>query len=217
MKRLLAVIFSMVFLMGWFAFSDAAMCGKGMGDMDEGMGMGMGAGMEGMHMGMAGEHPMMGKLMSLGLDEKQMAEIKDIHFKCRKEAIKKKADIEVAEMELSEILGKDPVDLTAAEAKIKQIEALKADMKMQHIKSIEDIKGKLTPEQKKKFHSMMATMRMGGRMGMMGGMMGGGMGMTGGKCGKCGMMKDMGHSDDDDSGNPSESPASPEPEHQHQH
>jgi len=207
MKKLLAFIFSMVVLMGWFAVSDAAMCGKGMGHMDKGMGM------ECMHMGMAEEHPIMGKLMSLGLDEKQMAEIRDIHFAFKKDAIKKKADIEVAELELRGILGKDPVDLTAAEAKIKQIEALKADMEMQHIKSIEEIKGKLTPEQRKKFHLMMATMHMGGGMGMKGGMMGGSMGMMGGKCGKCGMMKGMGQMDDDSEA-PPESPSSPETDDQ---
>jgi Spy/CpxP family protein refolding chaperone len=206
MKKLPAFIFTMAFLMGLFAVSDAAMCGKG---MDEKSMMGGGTGMMGDGMGMDREHYMMRKMMSLGLDEKQMEEIKAIHLNSRKEAIRKKADLEIAEIELREIMAQDPVDLRAAEAKVKQIEALKVGMKMEHIKTMEEIKGKLTPEQKKKFHSMM-TAHMGGMD-----MMGGGMGMMmGGKCGKCGMMRGMGQGDEDPE-SPADMPASPEADHHH--
>jgi Spy/CpxP family protein refolding chaperone len=212
MKKVLVVVCAVVFLMVWVGFSDAAPCEKCMGDMGKGMGDGMD--MEGMLRGMDSEHMdhiMMGELMSMGIDERTMEDIKAIHLKCNKDAIKKKADIEVAEIELRELLDKDPVDLAAAEAKIKEMAALKADLKIEHMKSMEEIKGKLTPEQRRKFHALVITMHMGG-MGMEGmhhEMRGGGKGMSGGKCikcGKCGMMRGMEHSGD----GRSEMPTTPE-------
>jgi len=53
-------------------------------------------------------------------------------------------------------------------------------VKIMHIKAREEVKGKLTPEQKKKFEAMMATMPM---------MHGGMMGKTNCKCGMMGKMK----------------------------
>ncbi len=104
--------------------------------------------------GMHGDQMMMENFAALGLDEKQKETVKAIHFRLKRDVIRKKADIDVAEVELRELLGKDAVDLKEAEAKVKQIESLKADMKMMHIKTREEIKSNLTPEQKKKFAAM---------------------------------------------------------------
>lgn len=104
--------------------------------------------------GMLGEQMMSEKFEALGLDEKQKETVKAIHLKTKKEMIRKKADIEVAQVELRELLGKDPVDLQAAEAKVKQIESLRTDMKMTHIRTREEVKKVLTPEQKTKFAAM---------------------------------------------------------------
>jgi Spy/CpxP family protein refolding chaperone len=133
--------------------------GKGMGPgmsgkcgMGGGMGMGGGCGMG---MGMwDGAHATY-IVDALGLDDSKETEIKSILQQLQKEMIKKKADIQVSEVELREILGKDPVDVKAAEAKLKQIASLKTDAAMMHIQGIEDMKTKLTPEQKKKMSDMM--------------------------------------------------------------
>ena len=208
MKKLLtffavAMAVSM-FLFAWSGSSDTAMRGKGMG---KGM------------TGMQGEHSMIEKLKSLGLDDKQMDEVKAIHFRVMKETIKKKADMQVARLELRELLDQDPVDVKAAEAKIRQVEALSGDIRILHIKAHEEVKGKLTHEQRKKFAAMMPMMY-GGMMskmkcdcGMKGKMK---------KCKKCGMMgKGMMHSDDDDdmfSGDrPDHDGGMPEMDHQHMH
>jgi Spy/CpxP family protein refolding chaperone len=53
------------------------------------------------------------------------------------------------------MLHKDSVDLQAVEAKLKQIESLKTDLHLSMIKAREEIKAKLTPEQRKKLKSMM--------------------------------------------------------------
>jgi Spy/CpxP family protein refolding chaperone len=90
-------------------------------------------------------------LADLGLDEKQKEAIKDIRTIAKKDAIRKMADIRIARIELREILDKDPVDMGAVEAKLKQLESLKTDMQMSRIKTLEEIKAKLTPEQRQKF------------------------------------------------------------------
>lgn len=126
--------------------------------------------------GMHGDQMMMDKFAALGLDEKQKETITAIHLRMKKDVIRKKADIDVAEVELRELLGKDAVDLKAAEAKVKQIESLRADMKMMHIRTHEEIKSNLTPEQKKKFAAMH-----GGHGGF----------MEGRGCAACGACGDM--------------------------
>lgn len=199
MKKLLAFFAVVMFLFAWSGFSDAMMRDKGMG--------------------MAGGHPMYEKLKSLGLDEKQMGEVKAVHFRVMKETIKKRADMQVARVELREVLGQDPVDVKAAEAKIRQIEALSGDIKVMHIKAREEVKSKLTPEQRKKFEAMMPMMH-GGMMGKMKCECG----MKGKmkKCKKCGVrgkvMTD--HDDDDDmfsGGQPDHADEMPAMGHQHMH
>jgi Spy/CpxP family protein refolding chaperone len=156
---------------------------------------------KGMHEGQM----MAEKFAALGLDEKQKETVKAIHLKTKKDMIRKKADVDIAHMELRELLGKDPVDLQAAEAKVKQIESLKTDMKMTHIKAREEIKLVLTPEQKKKFAAMHdGCMECGDGPGGMGCDMHKMKGMKG-KCKDCNMMKD---------GDKDEKPGKPE-RHKH--
>ena len=105
-----------------------------------------------------GAMPFLGqRLASLDLDEKQRDAVKEIERKVVKDSIRKRADIEVTELELREALDKDSVDLTSVEAKIKNIESLRAEMHLAHIKAFEEIKSKLTPDQKKKLREILET------------------------------------------------------------
>ena len=115
-------------------------CASRMGHMRH-RGMGM----------MRAEHRIWKALADLGLDEKQKEAIKDIRTIAKKDAIRKIADIRITRIELREILDKDPVDMGAVEAKLKQMESEKTDMHMSRIKMLEEIKAKLTPEQRQKF------------------------------------------------------------------
>jgi Spy/CpxP family protein refolding chaperone len=153
MKRLGLFLITAVFLTGLVVASANAQMGGEMG-MGPGGGMGMWDGTHGRHMTSA-----------LGLDDNQTVQVKPILYKLQKDMIKKRADIEVAEIELEEVLGKDPVDIKVAEAKVKQIASLKAEAAMIHIQGIENIKAKLTSEQKKKLTEMMHMKGM--RQGMM--------------------------------------------------
>jgi Spy/CpxP family protein refolding chaperone len=94
-------------------------------------------------------HHFFGYLMSLNLDEKQMAALKEIENDTTKELIRKRADRQIAKIELRELLERDTPDLKAVEKKLKQIEALKTESQLIIIKSTETMKTKLTSEQLK--------------------------------------------------------------------
>lgn len=148
---------------------------QGHGMMGEGSEMG--TGFMGRGVGIMGEQHLLKKLMGLGLDEKQNEAIKGIVRTTQKETIKKRADLSVARIELKDLLDEDSVNMTAVEPKIKQIEALEADIYLSHIKTLEVIKTKLTPDQRKKLKEV----REQGMIGKMGKM----------KRKGCGMMGDM--------------------------
>lgn len=115
------------------------------------------------------EHLMWEHLMCLGLEEKQREEIKEIKSRVMKEKIKKKADGQIAGIELKDLLDKDPVNMKAVEIKLKQIETLKTEMQLFLIRAKEEIKSKLTPDQRKHFKEMLE--KNPGRGPSMGGMM----------------------------------------------
>ncbi len=150
------------------------MCGKmgggmmGGGMMNEGM---MGGGMHDEMMERA--HHIKIMLMNLGLDEKQKAEIDSIMTGHMKDVIKKKADLQIAKIDLKNILSKDPMDMKAAESKLKEIEAIKTAMILAHLNAHQEVKSVLTPEQRKKMKEMMEMHMMG--EGMCGCMKDGGM------------------------------------------
>ena len=138
--------------------SIVALAALAYGDMGgHGMGPGMmcGCGMDGQMMG--AEHHMLKHLMGLDLDEQQKALIGEIKSRMMKETIRRTADMRIVQIELKDLLSQDPVDMKAVEAKVKQLEMMKTEMHLSHIKAMEDIKTKLTPEQRKKFREMIAS------------------------------------------------------------
>ncbi len=100
------------------------------------------------------DHHLWRMLAGLGLDEKQKEAIREIRSRVAKDTVRKRADLDVARIELRDILGRDQVDMAAAEAAVKKISSLQADMRIAHIKAFQEIKAKLTPEQRKKLKEM---------------------------------------------------------------
>ena len=180
MKRL-AIVLALVslFMAMNLAYAQDPPMGGGMmgGGMGGGMmGGGMGGGMMGGDM-MGAEHPLWKSLHELGLDEKQKEAAKRITRKTMKEVIKKRADMQIARLELRDALDEVSVVMKAVESKLKTIESLETDIHLSHIKAIEEIKSILTPDQRKKLKEMMEKHPMMKKMGMM---RGHGCGMMGG-------------------------------------
>jgi len=112
-------------------------------------GQGMGSGMMGGRM-MEAEHHLARVLDGLNLDEQQKKVIGEIRSSIKKDTIRRMADLTIARLELKDLLLQDPLDMKAVEAKVKQLGSLRTEMHLSHIKALEMIKAKLTPDQRKK-------------------------------------------------------------------
>jgi Spy/CpxP family protein refolding chaperone len=111
---------------------------------------------EEMPMGGPGPMPSLRHIADLGLDAKQEEAVEAIETRALKDSIRKKAEIELADLELMVNLDKDTVDLGVVEGKMKKVEALKTEMRMIHVKALEEVKTTLTPEQRKKLKEAFA-------------------------------------------------------------
>lgn len=173
MKRVVAGIL-LVFLVLVFASHNvsAQTCctsaGSGSGFSKEGTPMMSSMRHDGRGM-MGREHHIWRTLMSLGLDEKQREAVREIKSRVMKDTIRKKADLEVSRIDLKDILHKDQVDMKAAETTLKKIASLQTDIRLSHIKALEEIKAQLTPEQRVQFKEKLEMGPMPERM-MHGGM-----------------------------------------------
>jgi Spy/CpxP family protein refolding chaperone len=87
----------------------------------------------------------------LGLSAEQIGRLFTLRDGFAREARKKSEALEKFERDLDQLLGPGPVDLRAVEAKVKEAEAIRTDLRLARIKAIEEGKGVLTPEQRAKF------------------------------------------------------------------
>ncbi|MBI5166816.1 MAG: periplasmic heavy metal sensor [candidate division NC10 bacterium] len=91
----------------------------------------------------------------LGLNEEQVKSLKALKADYEKGAAQKAADLRKAERELGELLTKDPMDMGQVEAKVKAIEGLRSEIRLDRIRTIEKGKAILTKEQWQKLVSLM--------------------------------------------------------------
>lgn len=157
-----------------------------MGGMGHGM-MGMGM-MGGMGAGMAG-HRWLSPLAfkeALKLTDEQVTRLEKLQYQYQKKTIALKARIRVAEVELAELVQGKSLDLKAVEKKVREIEKLRADLRIYRYQILAKKRGILTDAQYRKYRELYRQRRMGyGMPGMRGpgmmmgpGMMGpGGWGM----------------------------------------
>jgi Spy/CpxP family protein refolding chaperone len=176
MRRLLIFPIALVMCLAWSGYSDAMMCGNCVP-------------MSGVYG--ADGHMTMEWMGQLGLGQKQMAGIKAVCLRTMKETIKKRAEMDVAEVELRELFLTEPADFKAVEAKVRQIEMLRGDIFILHMKSREEVRSMLTAEQRGKFDSL-AAMPAAGLTPLMGFGRVGGRGLfrgtAGRRTGRCTMM-----------------------------
>jgi Spy/CpxP family protein refolding chaperone len=118
----------------------------------------------------------------LSLSDEQAKQAKEILLQAMKASIKQQADLRIAEVELQELLEADPVDMAQVEAKLKAVEGLRTALRLTVIKTHEQAKAMLTPEQRQKLqrlHDRLSGMMAPGMMEMMGEGGTGGMEMMG--------------------------------------
>lgn len=91
----------------------------------------------------------------LDLSDEQVRRLEGLRRDFEREAIRRGADLRVAEMDVAALLDADPVDLRQVEAKVREIERLRADLRMARIRTIEQGKAQLTPEQRIRLRSLL--------------------------------------------------------------
>jgi len=96
----------------------------------------------------------------LGLTAAQTLALEKIRSDFQREAIKLDADQRVAQMDLANLLRVDPVDLTKVEAKVREIERLRGDLRLGRIRAVEQGKAQLTAEQRATLSTLLASPRL---------------------------------------------------------
>jgi len=140
----------------------AMAAGQGPQGPPPGRGQGMGPG-QGMRMG----GPARIKA-ELGLTDEQEAQLRQLHLDQRKAQIRRRADLQVARMDLQQLLSAKTVDDKAMAAKMKEINDLTAAGLKAHVDNQLALRKVLTPEQlekMKQLHHRPGAPQMRGRRG----------------------------------------------------
>jgi Spy/CpxP family protein refolding chaperone len=108
----------------------------------------------------ADERPLVSLMLrhrdKLGLTAEQVRSLERLRSDFQKESIRKDADLRVAEMDLKALGDAQPVDLVKMEAKVREIERLRGDLRLARIRTVEKGKEQLTAEQRKKLQELLA-------------------------------------------------------------
>jgi len=110
----------------------------------------------------------------LGLSPQQVSSLQQLGMDARRASIKGRADAQLARLDLFGLLRAEPVDMGKVEAKIREIERLRAEGAIARIRTNEAAKAQLSPEQREKLKTLRAAMwQRGGGGGGEGGLDGG--------------------------------------------
>jgi Spy/CpxP family protein refolding chaperone len=92
----------------------------------------------------------------LDLTSEQVKNLERLRKDFEKQSIRKDADIRVAKLDLHALLDAQPVDMTEVEAKVREIERLRADLRFGRIRAAQEAKEQLTVEQRQKLDQLLA-------------------------------------------------------------
>lgn len=114
-----------------------------------------------------GERPLITLMLrykdELGLSLDQVQSLERLRADFQREAIRRDAELRIAETDLATLLERDPVDLGQVEPKLREVERLRADLRLARIRTIEQGKAQLTPDQRQKLRTLLAEPRRASR------------------------------------------------------
>ena len=90
----------------------------------------------------------------LGLSGDPVKKLEQLRDNFQKQSIRHDADLRIVELDLAALLDHDAVDMGKVEAKAREAEKLRADLRIARIRAIEQAKGVLNAEQKKKLQEL---------------------------------------------------------------
>lgn len=91
----------------------------------------------------------------LGLTPDQVTRLEALRDEFSREAIKREADIRVAEMDLARLLEQEMLDISKVEAKMHEVARLRTDLRVARLRTIEQGKAVLTADQRGKLRMML--------------------------------------------------------------
>jgi Spy/CpxP family protein refolding chaperone len=91
----------------------------------------------------------------LGLSDDQVKQLEALRSDFTREAIRREAEIRVAELDLAALLGQESVDMTKVEAKVRESAQHQADLRIARLRAIEQGKMVLTAEQRSRFQAIL--------------------------------------------------------------
>lgn len=92
----------------------------------------------------------------LGLSDDQRKQIEPLLLHYAKEAIRTRADIAVARLEIRQLLSANQPDLSKVKDTLQNIASQEAQLRFDRITTMQDIRKLLTPEQQKQWQAMRA-------------------------------------------------------------
>jgi hypothetical protein len=95
----------------------------------------------------------------VGLSDDQVKRLEQVRSDFEKETIRNEADIRVAEIDLNNLLQAPTADMDKIEAKIREIERLRADLRIARIRAIDKGRALLSADQRKKLQELMSDQR----------------------------------------------------------
>jgi len=95
----------------------------------------------------------------LDLSSDQVKNLERLRTDFEKQSIRKEADIRVAKLDLHALLHTQPVDMKKVEAKVHEIERLRADLQFARIRATQKAKEQLSLEQRQKLDELLAELQ----------------------------------------------------------
>jgi Spy/CpxP family protein refolding chaperone len=110
-----------------------------------------------------GDRPLITIMLSnrdeLGLTPEQVRALESLRSDFQRDAIRREADLRVAEMDLESLLQAEPVEMAKIEAKVREIERFRADLRLARLGVIERGKAQLTSDQRAKLKKLLTEPR----------------------------------------------------------
>jgi Spy/CpxP family protein refolding chaperone len=101
------------------------------------------------------DRPLITQILSyrdyLGLSAEQVKKLEQLRDTFQRQSIRTDADVRIIELDIAALLDSPTVDVAKVEAKIREAEKLRADLRIARVRIIEQAKSVLTAEQRKKF------------------------------------------------------------------
>jgi hypothetical protein len=107
--------------------------------------------------------PAVGRILDhrrdLGLSRAQVESLERLGLDVTREAIRRRAELRIAELDLAVLLDRgpdEPVDMKAAEAKTHDVERLRTEIRVAVFRAVEAAKDQLTPDQRARLGALVA-------------------------------------------------------------